>query len=161
MFDDRVLIEPITGLLLDLSQSPAVADSPAMKAALEAMAALEAGAIANPDEGRQVGHYWLRSPALAPPEAGAAVVDSWARAGGRRSGRRRPRCLPPRRRFAACVDGFDGPSALHRTDRPRGVHGRCRRQGRGRDAFGLRVEQNPAGQLFACTRFFRVEPRVC
>ena len=78
MFDDRVLIEPITGLLLDLSQSPAVADSPAMKAALEAMADLEAGAIANPDEGRQVGHYWLRSPALAPPEAGAAVVDSWA-----------------------------------------------------------------------------------
>lgn len=29
-------------------------------------AALEAGAIANPDEGRMVGHYWLRNPALAP-----------------------------------------------------------------------------------------------
>jgi len=30
------------------------------------MKALEAGAIANPDEGRMVGHYWLRNAALAP-----------------------------------------------------------------------------------------------
>jgi glucose-6-phosphate isomerase len=28
--------------------------------------ALEGGAIANPDEGRMVGHYWLRAPQLAP-----------------------------------------------------------------------------------------------
>ncbi|MCB1092034.1 MAG: glucose-6-phosphate isomerase, partial [Verrucomicrobiae bacterium] len=28
--------------------------------------ALEAGEIANPDEGRQVGHYWLRTPSIAP-----------------------------------------------------------------------------------------------
>ena len=30
------------------------------------MAALEQGAIANPDENRRVGHYWLRAPWLAP-----------------------------------------------------------------------------------------------
>lgn len=30
------------------------------------MVALEAGAIANPDEQRMVGHYWLRNPTLAP-----------------------------------------------------------------------------------------------
>jgi glucose-6-phosphate isomerase len=30
------------------------------------MKELEAGAIANPDENRMVGHYWLRNPALAP-----------------------------------------------------------------------------------------------
>ncbi len=30
------------------------------------MEALESGAIANPDEDRQVGHYWLRDPMLAP-----------------------------------------------------------------------------------------------
>ena len=30
------------------------------------MVALEGGAIANPDEGRMVGHYWLRKPELAP-----------------------------------------------------------------------------------------------
>jgi glucose-6-phosphate isomerase len=34
--------------------------------AYRAMAALEKGAIANPDEKRMVGHYWLRNPALAP-----------------------------------------------------------------------------------------------
>ena len=33
---------------------------PRIARALADMAALEAGAIANPDEGRMVGHYWLR-----------------------------------------------------------------------------------------------------
>ncbi len=47
---------------------------PRFSQAFAAMAALEGGAIANPDEGRQVGHYWLRHPALAPdPEVGAHV----------------------------------------------------------------------------------------
>ena len=43
-------------------------------AALASMAALEEGAIANPDEGRMVGHYWLRSPDLAPDEKTAASI---------------------------------------------------------------------------------------
>ena len=30
--------------------------------------AIEAGEIMNPDEGRMVGHYWLRNPALAPSD---------------------------------------------------------------------------------------------
>jgi glucose-6-phosphate isomerase len=38
----------------------------AAETALSDMRALEAGAIANPDEGRMVGHYWLRNPGLAP-----------------------------------------------------------------------------------------------
>jgi glucose-6-phosphate isomerase len=37
-----------------------------IQAAFTAMEALEKGAIANPDENRMVGHYWLRSPDLAP-----------------------------------------------------------------------------------------------
>lgn len=37
-----------------------------MARAFEAMQSLEAGAIANPDEDRMVGHYWLRAPQLAP-----------------------------------------------------------------------------------------------
>ncbi len=37
-----------------------------IRSALEAMGKLEAGAIANPDENRMVGHYWLRNPDLAP-----------------------------------------------------------------------------------------------
>ncbi len=39
---------------------------PKIDKALTAMRELEAGAIANPDEKRMVGHYWLRNPALAP-----------------------------------------------------------------------------------------------
>jgi glucose-6-phosphate isomerase len=34
--------------------------------AFASMASLEAGTIANPDEKRMVGHYWLRTPSLAP-----------------------------------------------------------------------------------------------
>jgi glucose-6-phosphate isomerase len=41
---------------------------PAAQKAFAAMDELEAGAIANPDEQRMVGHYWLRAPALAPNE---------------------------------------------------------------------------------------------
>ena len=36
--------------------------------ALVAMRELEMGAVANPDENRMVGHYWLRAPQLAPSE---------------------------------------------------------------------------------------------
>lgn len=41
------------------------------------LAATERGAIANPDEGRMVGHYWLRTPELAPREQRDAVHASW------------------------------------------------------------------------------------
>lgn len=41
---------------------------PLLRRALAGMKALEAGEMANPDEKRQVGHYWLRTPALAPSE---------------------------------------------------------------------------------------------
>ena len=37
-----------------------------IRQAYDAMKDLEAGAMANPDEGRMVGHYWLRNPELAP-----------------------------------------------------------------------------------------------
>lgn len=37
-----------------------------MQRAFEAMTEIEKGAIANPDEGRMVGHYWLRNPKIAP-----------------------------------------------------------------------------------------------
>ncbi|PPS40999.1 glucose-6-phosphate isomerase [Chroococcidiopsis sp. TS-821] len=39
---------------------------PKFEKAFQDMAALEGGAIANPDENRMVGHYWLRNPDLAP-----------------------------------------------------------------------------------------------
>ena len=40
-----------------------------MAKAFDAMHELEGGAIANPDENRMVGHYWLRAPELAPDPA--------------------------------------------------------------------------------------------
>lgn len=59
------------GLALDLSRMSfsdedfATMAQP-MQRAFAAMRDLENGAIANPDEKRMVGHYWLRAPALAP-----------------------------------------------------------------------------------------------
>ena len=48
---------------------------PRCELAFQRMAELEAGAIANPDENRMVGHYWLRDPARAPtPEIRAAII---------------------------------------------------------------------------------------
>ncbi len=62
---------PTLGLAVDLSRMNVddaffTAMEPKIKKAFADMTALEAGAIANPDENRMVGHYWLRNPALAP-----------------------------------------------------------------------------------------------
>ena len=46
-----------------------------MQKAFAAMAELERGGIANPDENRMVGHYWLRNSALAPTPAFRAEID--------------------------------------------------------------------------------------
>lgn len=74
LFDDREL-----GLRVDLSRMNMPADSlkrmaPRLRGAFEAMDALEQGAVANPDEGRMVGHYWLRAPELAPNEEIAGAI---------------------------------------------------------------------------------------
>jgi len=62
---------PGISLTLDISRMNFGGDffatmEPAMQRAFSAMAELEKGTIANPDEGRMVGHYWLRNSALAP-----------------------------------------------------------------------------------------------
>lgn len=46
-----------------------------MRAAFADMKALERGAIANPDEGRMVGHYWLRNSALSPNTTIRTEID--------------------------------------------------------------------------------------
>lgn len=48
---------------------------PRFQAAFRAMAELEKGAIANPDEGRMVGHYWLRDSTRAPNSFLKAKID--------------------------------------------------------------------------------------
>ena len=47
-----------------------------MKKAYREMANLEAGTIANPDENRMVGHYWLRNSSLAPTPELRLEIDS-------------------------------------------------------------------------------------
>ena len=72
------------GVSLDVSRMPfpdefLVTMAPKMEQAFADMAALEKGAIANPDEKRMVGHYWLRAPHLAPtPELAAAITSTLA-----------------------------------------------------------------------------------
>ncbi len=78
----NLLAFPALGFALDLSRAelPAATAArlaPAMARAFADMTALEQGAVANPDEKRMVGHYWLRTPELAPdPAIGAAVRAS-------------------------------------------------------------------------------------
>jgi glucose-6-phosphate isomerase len=76
-FDDRIFRNNALGFTLDLSGAPA-APAPGIEDALAALADLEAGAVANADEGRQVGHYWLRDPERAPTAAvQAEIIESW------------------------------------------------------------------------------------
>jgi len=75
---------PTVGLRLDISRMrfpDGFLDEmrPAVTRAFDQMEALEKGAVANPDEQRQVGHYWLRAPALAPsPDLRRAVEETVA-----------------------------------------------------------------------------------
>ncbi len=75
---------PALGVSLDISRIPFPDDflasiEPRMQQAFADMVALEKGAIANPDEQRMVGHYWLRAPQLAPtPELAAEITGTLA-----------------------------------------------------------------------------------
>ena len=72
-YKERTTFHDEIGLSLDLSRVDFADDffdqqSESINKAFTAMADLEQGAIANPDENRMVGHYWLRKPELAPSE---------------------------------------------------------------------------------------------
>ena len=94
------------GFALDISRIDFPDDylgamEPRMQDAFAAMAELEAGSIANPDENRQVGHYWLRDASLAPEPEMRAAIEA---------------CLAEIHRIAARVhsgemQGTDGPYA--------------------------------------------------
>lgn len=62
---------PELGLMVDVSRTNFSEDyfekmEPRIQKAFREMEALESGSVANPDEKRMVGHYWLRAPELAP-----------------------------------------------------------------------------------------------
>jgi glucose-6-phosphate isomerase len=70
-FSHELLRYPAMGFSLDVSRmdiAPGFYEEmkPKIDRAFADMVALESGAIANPDEGRMVGHYWLRNAELAP-----------------------------------------------------------------------------------------------
>ncbi len=75
MYKKNIFFDDNTGLSLDfnglqksLAEQIAAQEKMLQKARAD-MAALEGGAVANPDEQRMVGHYWLRNPKLAPKPA--------------------------------------------------------------------------------------------
>jgi glucose-6-phosphate isomerase len=70
-FQQYYLAHDELGVSLDVSRMRfsdgwLAAMEPLTAKAFSAMEALEKGAVANPDENRMVGHYWLRAPELAP-----------------------------------------------------------------------------------------------
>ena len=70
-YNQSLVRYPQHGFSLDLSLmeiEPGYIESlaPQIRRAFADMVAVESGAIANPDEGRMVGHYWLRNADLAP-----------------------------------------------------------------------------------------------
>jgi glucose-6-phosphate isomerase len=77
--------DPSSEFRLDVSRMSLADDldramAPEFAKAFAAMDALEGGAIANPDENRMVGHYWLRAPERAPtPEISEAIRDTLRR----------------------------------------------------------------------------------
>ena len=80
-FCSQLWHNPSLGFWLDVSRmglDEAVLSSlrPRFQEAFKAMAALEGGAIANADEQRQVGHYWLRNPSLAPDPASGQHIQA-------------------------------------------------------------------------------------
>src|SRR5436305_3651350 len=70
-FQNHFVRYPEIGFTIDISRMRFGDDflrsmSARAQKAFSEMRQLESGAIANPDEGRMVGHYWLRDPGLAP-----------------------------------------------------------------------------------------------
>ncbi|MFS8070428.1 MAG: glucose-6-phosphate isomerase, partial [Byssovorax sp.] len=80
-FQGHLHDDPSLGLAVDISRIR-FADGffeemePRMQKAYAAMAELEKGAVANPDEERMVGHYWLRAPEIAPDEATREAITT-------------------------------------------------------------------------------------
>jgi glucose-6-phosphate isomerase len=84
-FKTQLFVDDATGFSLDISRMDIddafiASHEATAKKAFDEMKKLESGAIANPDEKRMVGHYWLRAPTLAPnAEIRAQIEDTLLR----------------------------------------------------------------------------------
>ncbi|MCE9519394.1 MAG: glucose-6-phosphate isomerase [Verrucomicrobia bacterium] len=149
-FNEYLLCYADLGISLDISRMNFPADffskmEPLVQRAFSDMKKLESGAIANPDENRMVGHYWLRNAALAPtPELRAAIekdiADSKSFAADVHSGKVAPQhggkfthlliigiggsALGPQFLTDALVDSWKAPLITHFFDNtdPDGIH---------------------------------------
>ena len=79
-YQKSIIRYPEIGFTIDISRMDAPSDwSSEMEERIargfKDRASIEAGEIMNPDEGRAVGHYWLRNPELAPAEEGQWIRD--------------------------------------------------------------------------------------
>ena len=79
----RIFRDLDLGFSLDLTDGPDPSTGPSAEAlawAVDALRSIEGGAVANMDEGRQVGHYWLRDPRMAPSsEVSKGIRAVWGR----------------------------------------------------------------------------------
>jgi len=80
-YQDWLYYHPGLELYLDISrmrfpESLLETLKPKFEKAFQDMEALEKGAIANPDEERMVGHYWLRNPDIAPAAQKTEIVET-------------------------------------------------------------------------------------
>lgn len=118
-YAQQLLRYPDMGISLDFSKLPLTPEfladmEPLINRAYAEMAALEAGSIANPDEKRMVGHYWLRNSAIAPTaelreKIEAPLADLKAFAADVLGGRI---VAPNGKKYAACLVIGIGGSAL-------------------------------------------------
>lgn len=79
-YQKSVLRYPELGFALDCSRMGVPVEWPeplreGISRAFRDLVAIEAGEIMNPDEGRAVGHYWLRKPELAPEAEGRWIRE--------------------------------------------------------------------------------------
>jgi len=118
-FQQHFFHDPQSGLTLDTSRIGfdeaflGRMEGP-IKQALASMADLEKGGIANPDENRMVGHYWLRAAELAPtPELRKAIDETRERITAFADQVHRAQVKPPtRERFTKVLSIGIGGSAL-------------------------------------------------
>ena len=79
-YQKSIIRYPEIGFTIDTSRMDAPAEwssemQDKIASAFKDRAAIEAGELMNPDEGRAVGHYWLRNADLAPAEEGQWIKD--------------------------------------------------------------------------------------
>jgi glucose-6-phosphate isomerase len=79
-FQDWFFYDQSSGFALDISRMNFVDQDferlePKLRSALDSMTKLDAGSIANPDEQRMVGHYWLRDSKLSPTKDIASEIE--------------------------------------------------------------------------------------